>query len=155
MVEQEAQVITFCGLAARALKSCAFHPEAAPRRTRPCLEFYRMDRPLRETMGCTPKADGEGFEPPVFLSILRFSRPTLSTAQTSIPFALRPPYLSARWQVGAYLCDSLRLLAPIGGLYCLPVSETFPVVRIATLRLFLYDNMHRRLLRSLRVIARE
>ena len=66
-------------------------------------------------------ADGEGFEPPVFLSILRFSRPTLSTAQTSIPFALRPPYLSARWRVGAYLCDSLRLLAPIGGLYCLPV----------------------------------
>lgn len=30
-------------------------------------------------------ADGEGFEPPVFLEILRFSRPTLSTAQTSIP----------------------------------------------------------------------
>jgi hypothetical protein len=34
------------------------------------------------------------------------------------------------------------LLAPIGGLYCLPVSETLTVVRIATLRLFLYDNMH-------------
>ncbi|KAH0988230.1 hypothetical protein GBA52_015407 [Prunus armeniaca] len=69
-------------------------------------------------------------------------RPTLSTAQTSILFALRSPYLYARWQVGAYLCDSLRLLAHIGGLYCLPVSETFPVVRIATVRLFLYDNMH-------------
>ncbi|MCE3050891.1 hypothetical protein HAX54_048358, partial [Datura stramonium] len=36
--------------------------------------------------------------PPVFLKILRFSRPTLSTAQTSIPFVLRPPYPSARWQ---------------------------------------------------------
>lgn len=53
------------------------------------------------------------------------------------------------------LCDSLRLLAPhpVSWLYCLPVSDTFPIVRIATLRFFLYDNMHRR--RSLRVIARE
>ena len=33
----------------------------------------------------------------------------------------RPPYLSARWQVGATLCDSLRLLAPhpVSWLYCL------------------------------------
>jgi hypothetical protein len=44
---------------------------------------------------------------------------------------------------------------PVSWLYCLAVSDTFPVVRIATLRFFLYDNMHRRLLRSLRVIARE
>jgi hypothetical protein len=44
---------------------------------------------------------------------------------------------------------------PVSWLYCLAVSDTFPVVRIATLRFFLYDNMHRRLLRSLRVIARK
>lgn len=85
-------------------------------------------------------ADGEGFEPPVFNSILRFSRPTLSTAQTSIPFALRPPCTLA----GSSLCDSLRLLAPpIGGLYCLTERERV-VVRIATLRvyIYIYDNMH-------------
>ncbi|KAF4366368.1 hypothetical protein F8388_018816 [Cannabis sativa] len=43
-------------------------------------------------------------------------RSTLSTAQTSIPFALCPPYLSACWQVGAYLCDLLRLRLSAGTL---------------------------------------
>lgn len=42
--------------------------------------------PIRYARVSTDLADGEGFEPPVFLSILRFSRPTLSTAQTSILF---------------------------------------------------------------------
>lgn len=73
--------------------------------------------------------------------------------------SLRSPALSicALAGIGATLCDSLRLLAPhpVSRLYCLAVSDTFPVVRIATLFFFLYDNMHRRLLRSLRVIARE
>lgn len=99
--------------------------------------------PSRDTMrehAETQAVDGEGFEPPVFNSILRFSRPTLSTAQTSIPFALRPPCTLA----GSSLCDSLRLLAPpIGGLYCLTERERV-VVRIATLRvyIYIYDNMH-------------
>jgi len=55
---------------------------------------------------------------------------------------LRPPlrlFIRNKWLIYAI---RYALLAPIGGLYCPPVSETFPVVRIATLHFLLYDNMH-------------
>ncbi|KAK9005756.1 hypothetical protein V6N11_043176 [Hibiscus sabdariffa] len=52
-------------------------------------------------------ADEEGFEPPVFLSILRFSRPTLSTAQT---FSPRSSYLSVRCTAARLVLDDSQAM---------------------------------------------